>query len=134
MSILDKAEIAKSAEDALIALSAEVCHIIDDIEEYSRTLRPKLKSDLLRIRDIRTMMSTFEETPMVLSQTVIGFRIDAPRFISREAFEETYLIELWCTMESFHDMFVRIQREFARYNRQIAESAIHTLSHANKNL
>ena len=134
MSILDKSEIAKSAEDALIALSAQVCNIIDDIDEYSRTLSPKSIGDMLRIREIRMMMQTFEETPMVLSQTVIGFRIDAPRFISKEALEELYLIELWCTMEAFHDAFIRIDRTFKLYDRSVAEAAIQMLIHANKNL
>lgn len=134
MPTVDKAGIAKSAEDALIALSAQVCNIIDDIDEYSRTLSPKSVGDMLRIREIRMMMQTFEETPMVLSQTVIGFRIDAPRFISKEAFQELYLTELWCTMETFHDQFIRIGREFRAYDRAAAETAIQMLIHANKNL
>ena len=134
MPTVDKAGIAKSAEDALIALSAQVCNIIDDIDEYSRTLSPKSVGDMLRIREIRLMMQIFEETPMVLSQTVIGFRIDAPRFISKDALEELYLNELWCTMETFHDQFVRINREFKLYDRTIAEAAIQMLIHANKNL
>lgn len=134
MPAVDKAEIAKLAEDALIALSAQVCNIIDDIDEYSKTLSSKSVSDMLRIREIRMMMQTFEETPMVLSQTIIGFRIDAPRFISKDALHELYLIELWCTMEAFHDAFIRIDRSFKLYDRSAAESAIQTLMHANKNL
>lgn len=134
MSTLDKEQIAKCAEDALIALSTEVCNIIDDIEDYSKTLSAKSRADMLRLMDIRDKMKTFEETPMILSQTIIGFRLQTPRFISREAFEELYLIELWCTMEAFHDSFIRMNRDFLRYNRPTAENAIKHLAFANRNL
>lgn len=132
MSITDKSELVRLAEDALMALSSEVCNIIDDIEDYGKTLSPKIKSDLYRMIDIKTMLMVFEETPMALSQTVIGFRIAAPRFISREAFELVYINELWSTMEAFHDMFTRNKVQVSRYNRKIAEEAILNLTSANR--
>lgn len=132
MSITDKSELVRLAEDALMALSSEVCNIIDDIEDYGKTLSPKIKSDLYRMIDIKTMLTVFEETPMALSQTVIGFRIAAPRFISREAFELVYINELWSTMEAFHDMFTRNKVQVSRYNRKIAEEAILNLTSANR--
>ena len=130
-----KESLINTGDEAFIALTQQIQHMLDLIDFYMQRYRPtgSSKHDGLAFKhdQLKEMINTLGSLPYQLADVIRRWKHNEPRVLSRLGVELGLINEIWATLEVTMLFFIQHDMDLDPYNRSKAEKAVRELSRVN---
>lgn len=135
MDALVKGSLISTGDEAFLALTQQIQHMLDLIEGYMKRVRPTgdSKHDGLAFKheQLQEMITTLGSLPYQLADVLRRWKHDEPRLLSRLGVELTLLNEIWATLDVTLVFLIQHEVHIDPYNRLKADKAWRELVRVN---
>jgi hypothetical protein len=130
-----KDSLIATGDEAFLALTQQIQHMLDLIDFYMQRYQPtgSAKHDGLAFKheQLKEMINTLGTLPYQLADVIRRWKHNEPRVLSRLGVELELLNEIWATLEVTMLFFIQHDMDLEPYNRSKAEKAFRELVRVN---
>lgn len=131
-----KESLINTGDEAFIALTQQIQHMLDLIDFWMNRYQPTgaVKDDAVAFKhdQMKEMINTLGSTPYQLADVLRRWKHDEPRVLSRLGVELTMINEIWITLEVTMLFFIQADMNLEPYNRSKAHRAVIELLRINR--
>lgn len=131
-----KESLINTGDEAFLALTQQIQHMLDLIDFYMQRYQPtgssKCDGLALKHEQLKEMINTLGSLPYQLADVLRRWKQNEPRLLSRFGVEFGLLNEIWITLEVTMLFFIQHDMDLDPYNKSKAKKAFDELIRVNR--